>query len=65
MYLSAAIDDKLVLRPYTPVTSVDEQGYFQLIIKVCAIVITQRLCVYTVYYLSSSKCAINWLFHNE
>ncbi|CAI8054619.1 NADH-cytochrome b5 reductase 2, partial [Geodia barretti] len=34
MYLSATIDGKLVSRPYTPVTSDDEQGYFQLIIKV-------------------------------
>ena len=34
MYLSATIDGKLVSRPYTPVTSDDEQGCFQLIIKV-------------------------------
>ena len=35
MYLSAMIDGQLVIRPYTPVTSDDEQGYFELIIKVC------------------------------
>ncbi|XP_057311048.1 NADH-cytochrome b5 reductase 3-like [Hydractinia symbiolongicarpus] len=34
MYLSARIDDKLVVRPYTPVTSDDEVGYFDLVIKV-------------------------------
>ena len=34
MYLSATINGELVSRPYTPVTSDDEQGYFQLIIKV-------------------------------
>ena len=34
MYLSAKIDDKLVIRPYTPVTSDDEVGYFELVIKV-------------------------------
>ena len=34
MYLSARIDDKLVVRPYTPVTSDDEIGYFDLVIKV-------------------------------
>ena len=34
MYLSAKIDGKLVIRPYTPVTSDDEIGYFDLVIKV-------------------------------
>lgn len=34
MYLSAKIDGKLVVRPYTPVTSDDELGYFELVIKV-------------------------------
>lgn len=34
MYLSANIDGKLVIRPYTPVTSDDELGYFELVIKV-------------------------------
>lgn len=34
MYLSAKIDGKLVVRPYTPVTSDDEVGYFELVIKV-------------------------------
>jgi len=28
IYLSAKINDKLVVRPYTPVTSDDEVGYF-------------------------------------
>jgi len=34
MYLSAKIDGKLVVRPYTPTTSDDEIGYFDLVIKV-------------------------------
>lgn len=34
MYLSARIDGELVRRPYTPVTSDDELGYFELVIKV-------------------------------
>ena len=34
MYLSAKVDEKLVIRPYTPVTSDDELGYFELVIKV-------------------------------
>ena len=34
MYLSAKINDSLVIRPYTPVTSDDEIGYFDLVIKV-------------------------------
>ena len=38
MYLSATIDDKLVSRPYTPVTSDDKQGYFKLIIKVSFVI---------------------------
>jgi len=33
MYLSATIDGKPVSRPYTPVTSDDEVGFFQLVIK--------------------------------
>ena len=34
MYLSARINEELVVRPYTPVTSNDEMGHFDLIIKV-------------------------------
>ena len=34
MYLSARINGSLVIRPYTPVTSDDEIGYFDLVIKV-------------------------------
>lgn len=34
IYLSATIQDKLVVRPYTPVTSDDDHGYFDLVIKV-------------------------------
>ena len=34
MYLSARVNGELVRRPYTPVTSDDELGYFELVIKV-------------------------------
>nr|CAG4649608.1 EOG090X0BKI [Scapholeberis mucronata] len=34
VYLSARINDQLVIRPYTPVTSDDNKGYFDLVIKV-------------------------------
>ncbi|RWS15415.1 NADH-cytochrome b5 reductase 3-like isoform X2 [Dinothrombium tinctorium] len=34
IYLSASIDDKLVIRPYTPVSSEHVKGYFDLVIKV-------------------------------
>ena len=34
MYLSAHINNELITRPYTPVTSDDEVGFFDLVIKV-------------------------------
>ena len=34
MYLSAMVNGEPVSRPYTPVTSDDELGFFQLVIKV-------------------------------
>ncbi|KAK0423661.1 hypothetical protein QR680_008261 [Steinernema hermaphroditum] len=34
IYLSAQIDGKLVVRPYTPISSDDDQGYVELMIKV-------------------------------
>jgi cytochrome-b5 reductase len=34
VYLSARIDGELTVRPYTPVTSEDDKGYFDLVIKV-------------------------------
>jgi len=34
IYLSAYIDGNLVVRPYTPVSSDDDVGYFELVIKV-------------------------------
>lgn len=34
MYLSAVMKGELVTRPYTPVTSDDEVGFFDLVIKV-------------------------------
>jgi len=34
IYLSAKIDGKLVVRPYTPISSDDDRGYVELMIKV-------------------------------
>lgn len=34
VYLSAKVNDQLVIRPYTPVSSDSEKGYFDLVIKV-------------------------------
>lgn len=34
IYLSAKVNDNLVIRPYTPVTSDDDKGYVDLVIKV-------------------------------
>lgn len=35
VYLSARIDGSLVVRPYTPVSSDDDKGYVDLVVKVC------------------------------
>jgi cytochrome-b5 reductase len=34
IYLSAKINGEMVIRPYTPVSSDDEKGFFDLVIKV-------------------------------
>lgn len=34
IYLSARINGELIVRPYTPTTSDDEKGYFDLVLKV-------------------------------
>ena len=34
VYLSARVNDQLVIRPYTPVTSDDDKGYMDLVVKV-------------------------------
>ena len=34
IFLSAKVDGKLVVRPYTPVTSDDDRGHMDLVIKV-------------------------------
>lgn len=40
IYLNATINGQLVIRPYTPVTSDDDKGHFDLVIKVsCFLVI--------------------------
>ena len=42
IHLSAKIDDQVVIRSYTPVTSDDEKGYMDLVIKVCEIILNKR-----------------------
>jgi len=34
LYIFAEIGNDIIMRPYTPVTSDDEKGYFDLVIKV-------------------------------
>lgn len=34
VYLSARIDGALIVRPYTPVSSDDDKGYVDLVVKV-------------------------------
>ncbi len=45
MYVSATVGGELVSRPYTPVTSDDELGFFELVIKVMAVVRDQSWMV--------------------
>lgn len=44
IYLSAKINGELVVRPYTPITSDDNKGYFDLVIKV--IKFKRKLLIY-------------------
>ena len=37
VYLSARVNNQLVIRPYTPVTSDDDKGYVDLVVKVCVL----------------------------
>lgn len=50
MYLSAKVDGSLVIRPYTPVTSDDEVGYFELVIKV------NDIYAYMIHLLPLTQC---------
>ena len=43
VYLSARIDGNLVIRPYTPVSSDDDLGYMDLVVKVGAAGVWWRL----------------------
>ena len=57
MYLNATIDGDLVVRPYTPVTSDDEQGYFELVIKVSVCACYEQIPVLSVcLYVRDSVC---------
>ena len=49
MHLSARVDGDLVVRPYTPVSSDDEIGYFELVIKVG--IIYNFTLIYTYIYI--------------
>lgn len=45
MYISANIGGKIESRPYTPITSNDEVGFFELVIKVRSTVMGYWLSV--------------------
>lgn len=34
IYLTAKVDDQIIIRPYTPVSSDDDKGFFELVVKV-------------------------------
>ena len=64
IYLSARIDGSLVIRPYTPVSSDDDKGFVDLVIKVCKFCGCQWLHSYLPCSPVSSnddKGLINWL----
>jgi hypothetical protein len=42
IHLSAKIDDQIVIRSYTPVTSDEDQGYMDLVIKVTKLILNKR-----------------------
>ena len=42
IHLSAKIDDQVVIRSYTPVTSDEDEGYMDLVIKVCKLILNKR-----------------------
>ena len=39
LYIFAEMGTDIIMRPYTPVTSDDEVGYFDLVIKVSALIV--------------------------
>lgn len=41
--MSAKIDDQVVIRSYTPVTSDEDKGYMDLVIKVCKIILKEAV----------------------
>jgi ferredoxin-NADP reductase len=45
IHLSAKIDDQIVIRSYTPVTSDENKGYMDLVIKVCSSILCNILCL--------------------
>lgn len=63
IYLSAKIDGKLVVRPYTPVSSDDDKGFVDLVVKVnnwreVVSVIVQRLIL--LLWMSSRSRPFCW-----
>ena len=52
VYLAAKIDGKTVQRAYTPVTSDDDKGYFDLIVKVykSGMYICVSVCLYVCFF---------------
>ena len=46
IYLTARVDGSLVIRPYTPVSSDDDKGYVDLVIKVVCVCVCECACEY-------------------
>ena len=43
VYLSARVNDQLVIRPYTPVSCDEEKGYFDLVVKVSLCLVSSHI----------------------
>lgn len=51
IYLSARVDGQLVVRPYTPVSSDEDKGYIDLVVKV---IFRSFFVLYVVFFFYSS-----------
>lgn len=64
VYLSAKVDGKLVVRAYTPVSSDEDQGYVDLVVKVMNITDVGRKTTGTYQHGSTADvlCGLSGLF---
>lgn len=52
IYLSARIDGQLVVRPYTPVSSDEDKGFMDLVVKVCGLIIIITIIIIIIMHHS-------------